>query len=125
MSWDFDNDGNQLLDEVTDGLCAGYSVLVDALCYRGNGNYDKPNKKDRYRYKLIVPIVSNSNDFYSTDLFSGDAENAIKAKYGIYTYTRQWLIKVVAKVEADYSIDRFGNGYKEEKYGIYKLNVIT
>lgn len=114
MYWDDDND---VLDAAT-LLGQGHSVLVDALSYIGNGKWERKNKKDRYRYKVIAPILDEYGDLYSTDLFSGDAKHAIAAKLGIYQATRQLVIEVVSGVQ---HAGELGHGYKDGKYGVYKL----
>ena len=111
----------ELLNEIVDGIYDGYSVIVDALSYRGNGSYVRRNSKDRYKYKMIVPILDKYNNLYSTDLHEGGVENAIKGDYGIYRATRQLVIGVIVKIETDYKIERFGFGYRDGNYGIYKL----
>lgn len=117
---DFESD--ETLDQVVEGLCEGYSVVVDALTYLGAGSYTKRSKKDRYRYKVIVPILTEKGNFYSTDLFK-DMANAVKAHYGTYFKTQQLVIDFVAKIATDYSNERFSFGYKDGSYGIYKLVV--
>lgn len=116
-------DTDELFKEVVDSLCSGFSVVVDAVAYMGNGRYERRNKKARYRFKMITPIADKCGLLYSTDLFEGGAENAIKGHYGIYRATRQLVVGVVAKVETDYNIERFGFGYKDGSYGIYKVSL--
>lgn len=102
-------------------LLEGFSVVVDAVAYMGNGKWVKAEKKARYKYKMIVPILSNDNTLYSTDLYEGTVDNAIRGKYATYRATRQKVVKVIAEVVTDYSIERFDFGYKDGAYGIYKL----
>lgn len=111
----------EMLDEAAQAISKGYSVVLDALSYRGNGHWVKANERGRYKYKMIVPIFSNDGVFYSTDLYKGGAENAIRGKYAIYRATRQLVFGIVAKVEADYDIKRFEHGYADGSYGIFKL----
>lgn len=121
MVWDFGNGGEELLAEITRGICDGKSVVVDAVSYIGNGRYVKEGTKDRYQYKMFVPFVDKRGNIYSTDLFKGSKENAIKATYEIYTCTRQWVIKVVDVIDTDYSLNRFGHGYTPDDWGIERI----
>lgn len=124
MTWDFDRNGNALLDRVTEGICAGKSVLIDAVGYLGNGRYEKENKRGRYKYKLFVPIMDKHGRLYSTDLFSGGSGNAVKGNYGIYYCTRQLVVDVIEDFEADYRDERFEFGYRKgdnDRYGQFKV----
>lgn len=112
---------DEIFNKVLLGLASGRSVLVDAIAYIGNGRYVKRTLKKRYKYKLITPILDNQNNLYSTDLYEGGAENALKGPYGIYVCTRQMCIDFITTVDTDYSVDRFDFGYKDGKYGTYKL----
>lgn len=123
MTWDFGNGGEELLNAVTDGICDGKSVVVDAVSYLGNGKYEKENKRGRYRYKMFVPFVDKNGHIYSTDLFV-DMKHSIKATYEVYSFTRQLVIEVVAKIDTDYSLERFGHGYTAEKWGIERIYVM-
>ena len=108
----------QMLNEAAEGISDGYSIVVDALSYRGNGHWVAANRKDRYKYKMIVPIMSNSGILYSTDLFKGGMENAINGKYAVYSGTRQLVLGVLAKIQPDFDNNRFESGYKDGNYGI-------
>lgn len=116
----------ELFQSVVKKIQNGYSVLVYAKSYLGNGHW----KFGEYRYKLLVPIFDNDGRIYSTDLFK-TAENAIKGRYEIYIHTRQRAMKIIATLETDISGDRFGFGYTEESYGrlsleeILKNNIVT
>jgi hypothetical protein len=121
MTWDFENDGEKLLNEVVDGICASKSVVIDATAYIGNGKYVPLRRKDRYKYKMIVPAVDKNKSIFSTDLYSGDMKFAIEGQYGIYTYTRQLVIKVLALVEPDISLERLM--HREAERGFFMLEV--
>lgn len=112
---------DELIDEISGGLYDGYSVLIDAVSYIGNGRWVNPKLKKRYKYKLIAPIVDDYNNLYSTDLYELNAEYAINGHYGIYTATRQMCIGIISIIKANYSIEKFMPGYRDAKYGIYKL----
>jgi len=99
----------------------GSSVVVDGLSYIGNGKYVNRNLKKRYKYKMLVPIVDKYNNLYSTDLYEGGAERAIKGQYAIYRITRQLAIGIVAIIETDYNVDRLDWGYRDDKWGYYKI----
>jgi hypothetical protein len=113
-------DKPELLDAVVTRICEGKSVLVDALAYRGNGKYDR--SRDRYHFKVISPIACRDT-FYSTDLYK-KAEHAMEGKFGVYTYTRQLVIKVICYFDPEFSAEKLDHGYKEGKYGLYKIKVV-
>ncbi len=115
---------DELLQEATKILCEGKSVLVDGLTYLGNGQHTRRTNKKRYKYKMIVPIVDSQGSLYSTDLFEGNVKNAITGKYGVYIVTRQLCIDVVGGIDTDYDIERFDFGYKDDKYGRFKVEVL-
>lgn len=117
LYWDNDLD----LDFAIDTLSKGESIVIDAISYIGNGKWVNKLSKNRYKYKMIVPIMDKNNNLYSTDLFEGDIKNAICGKYGIYRATRQKCVNVVAKVDTNYSLNRFDFGYKDGIYGIYGI----
>lgn len=123
MVWDYDNGGEELLDNIVNRICKGRSVLIDAVSYLGNGKYVKENKRGRYKHKLIVPIVDNNGNIYSTDLYKGHSDNAVNGRYAIYTYTRQWALYVIEDFETDYQIERFEHGYRDDKWGSFKIEV--
>jgi len=112
---------DELLEKAVNSLFEGYSVIVDAVCYIGNGRYVDKKSKKRYKYKMIVPILDNYNNLYSTDLYQENSSNAIMAKYAIYRATRQKVVDVVAGIKTDYSLNRFDFGYKNGEYGIFKM----
>lgn len=114
-------ESGELFDSVLNSLHAGKSVLIDALAYMGNGKHENRKKKKRYRFKMIVPIVSNNGSLYSTDLYEGGSENAMKGRYAIYRATRQMAVELIAEIETDYRIERFEHGYREDSYGFYKV----
>lgn len=110
-----------LLAECVDHLHEGRSIVLDALSYLGNGRHEKRTLKYRYKYKMIVPILDKNNRLYSTDLFISPKENAEKGCYGVYCVTRQLAIGLVNVLETDYSNERFGHGYRDGKYGSFKI----
>jgi len=110
-----------IFKKVINALLEGKSVLLDAVSYIGNGRYVDRGLKKRYKYKLIAPILDNNNNLYSTDLYEGGAERAIKGEYGIYRATRQLCVDFISEIEPDYNKERFDFGYKNEEYGIYKI----
>lgn len=126
MSWDFGNGGEQLLEEVTQAICDGKSVVVDALTYKGNGNYAKESERGRYKYKMFVPFCDKNGSIYSTDLFKGSINGAKKASYEIYSHTRQLVIGVVEVFDTDYETawKKFGHGYTPEKWGQNRIYVL-
>lgn len=113
-------DTPEIRENLVDALIAGKSVVLDALSYIGNGKWVSPKKQGRYKYKMIVPIATNLDVLYSTDLFV-DLEDATRGKYGVYSHTRQMAVKIVLLLYTDYEIERFDFGYKDGSYGIYSL----
>jgi len=118
-----DFETEDLFNKVLSCLISGDSALIDAISYIGNGRYVQRNLKKRYKYKLIVPIVDRNMNLYSTDLYEGSAERAIKGEYGIYRHTRQLCIDFISKIPTDYDKNRFDYGYRDEEYGISKINI--
>lgn len=117
---DFNDD--RLLNLALDGLSRGRSIVVDAVSYLGNGSYEKQNKRGRYKYKLIVPVISKAGELYSTDLFKDDVKYAIRAKYALY-HTQQMVVDIIAEIKPDFDEKRMEFGYTQEKYGYYKLKI--
>jgi hypothetical protein len=113
----------EIFNSVVKAICNGDSVVVDGLCYKGNGQYVNRNLKKRYKYKMLVPIVDKYDNLYSTDLYEGNKENAIKGEYAIYRITRQLAIGIVCIVETDYKLKRFDFGYTQDNWGQYKIIV--
>ena len=126
MSWDFGNGGEELLEEVTQAICDGKSVVVDAVSYKGNGKYVRENERGRYKYKMFVPFCDKNGNIYSTDLFKGHISGAKKAKFEIYSYTRQLVIDVVEVFDTDFATawTKFGWGYTPEKWGQNRIYVL-
>ena len=113
-------DGDSLLDSVARNIAAGKSVVVLTKQYLGNGRW----KLNKYRYKMLVPIESRDSRLYSTDVFQ-DLADAVKGKYGIYSYTQQYATELVLSLDADLENGRFGHGYTEEGYGRFPLTTNT
>lgn len=114
-------DEEWLLNKTVEDLSKGYSVVLDAVTYIGNGRWVDPGKKKRYQYKMIVPILTNDGNFYSTDLYEKSSKNAIDGAYALYIHTRQLAVSLVGVVNTDYRPERFEFGYKDGSYGFNKL----
>jgi len=97
-------------------------VVVNAVSYIGAGEYTRINEKGRYKYKMIVPIISKCGELYSTDLYKDNVKFAIDGEYRIY-HTQQKVVDVICEIPADFSENRMGHGYTQEKYGYYKMAV--
>lgn len=121
MTWETEKP----LDRVVQAICDGKSVIVDAVCYRGNGRYESSRAKDRYKYKMFVPFVDKRGNIYSTDLFK-EFEYAKDATFEVYTFTRQKVLGVVAIFETDWNTawERFGFGYTERDWGQERIYVM-
>lgn len=115
-------EGTNLFNLIVYALSQKKSVIVDAVVYIGNGRHEKKTKKNRYRYKMIVPIMDDMGNLYSTDLFNGEPKYAEKSSYEIYRHTRQLVVDVVYIVTPDYAAKRRGWGYK--KNGFNKVILI-
>jgi protein involved in sex pheromone biosynthesis len=115
----FDDDFT--FNKTVEGLSEGYSVVLDAVAYIGNGRCVDRNKKKRYQYKMIVPILTDHGQFYSTDLFEKSSKNAIDGSYALYQHTRQLAVGIVGVVDTVYSPERFEFCYRDGKYGFNKL----
>lgn len=115
-------ESDDILIDCATAIQSGKSVILDALAYLGNSRWEHPGKKDRYRFKMIIPVFDNDHRIYSTDLFKVNSEHARNACYGIYSHTRQMATSVVQKVDPVISIERFGHGYQDGKYGIIVHN---